>query len=100
MQRVFGLPGNLGELMQSMTHREYQTRLAWIEKRWDVPDKNDYYMMQVAQVVAQSNAKEPSRVKMDQFRIKFEKQKQKQQQRDSRDTWGMLLGLGKLTRDD
>ena len=34
--------------MQSMTHREYLTWLAWLEDQWNVPDRTDYYLMPVS----------------------------------------------------
>jgi len=38
--------------MESMTHREYRTRIAWLDEQWHQPTKTDYYLMQIAGHVA------------------------------------------------
>jgi len=57
--------------MTRMSHREYMTRMAWIQKELNTPDRTDFYLMQVAQEVRRVLHKKPNTVTLDQFKIKF-----------------------------
>jgi hypothetical protein len=54
-----------------MSHREYLTRLAWLEEQWNIPSLTHHYLMQVAQEVRRGWIKKPSTVKSEHFRLKF-----------------------------
>ena len=58
--------------MRSMTHREYEARLAWIDKYEDVPSRDNWYMMQVAAEVRRSQLKNPSSVSLKDMKLKKE----------------------------
>jgi hypothetical protein len=60
--------------MQSMTHREYLTWLAWLEDQWNVPDRTDYYLMQIAGHVAHVMSRKSWQP--GEYQIKFESRKQ------------------------
>lgn len=37
--------------MRAISHREYRDKLQWISGRWNEHSKEDYYLMQIAQMV-------------------------------------------------
>ena len=39
--------------MERWSHREFKTRLAWIEEQWNRPDRTDYHLMRIAQRIQQ-----------------------------------------------
>lgn len=53
------------------SHREYRTRLAWIEMQWNEPDKTDHYLMQIAQRVQQVLSEQPNKITLEQQEIPF-----------------------------
>ena len=59
------------DCMNRMSHREYQTRLAWMQKELNTPDRTDFYLMQIAQEVRRVLHKKPAEVNLDQFKLKF-----------------------------
>ncbi len=59
------------------THREYLTRLAWLDEQWNQPSRADHYLMQVAQEVRRVLHKNPGQVLLDHFRIPFVQKKPK-----------------------
>jgi hypothetical protein len=66
----------LEELMRGMTNREYRTRLAWLEKQWNEPDRTDHYLMMIANEVRNVlNKKKP--VDLKPWRIPFKWQPKK-----------------------
>jgi len=71
IQKEWNLPGNLGEVVQSMTYREYLTRLAWLDMMWGQPELSDYYSMQTACEVRRVLSKNPNRVNIEDFILKF-----------------------------
>lgn len=98
IQKTFGLPGTLPELMESMTHREYLTRLAWIEAEWKIPNRSDWYAMQVAQEVRRVLSKKPNAIKLKEFKLKFEdtekkKESPKETMDHSKSVWYAIAGL-------
>lgn len=55
------------------THREFETREAWLEMQWNVPDRHDQYLMSIAAEVRRVLHKNPQSVKIDDFRLRFSK---------------------------
>lgn len=70
--------------MQVMTNREYETWMAWFEEEWQHPDCTDQYLMQIACEVRRVLAKSPSSIKIQDFRLPFEKVKADQKQKPGR----------------
>lgn len=100
IQKEWSLPGNLEQVMQSMTHREYLLRLAWIEESWSIPDRTDHYLMQIAQEVRRVLSKSPNRIQMKDFEVKFVSkdrkvtaQEKEKSVRTSKSTWFVALGI-------
>lgn len=58
-----------------MTHRQFKAWEAWFELEWNVPNRADYYAMNVAAEVRRSRAKNPGVVKVEDLRLKLEKKK-------------------------
>lgn len=54
------------------THREFLTRLAWLDEQWNRPARSDYYLMRVAQRVQQVLSRSPNSVGIDDQRVRFE----------------------------
>lgn len=96
VQKVWHLQGNLKEVMSSMTHREYLTRLAWIEENYKDPSREDYYAMRIAQEVRRVLSKKPNDVKITDFKVEFGKQPKPDPQKAvdaSKAFWFGALGL-------
>ena len=58
-----------------MSHREYRTRMAYLEDQLNEPDRSDYYLMQIAGHVAHVMSKK--RWKLDDFKVRFKTQRSK-----------------------
>ena len=71
IQKTWHLPGTLEELTKGMSHREYLTRMAWLEENLNDPERSDFYLMQIAQEVRRVLSKKPNKIKLKDFRIKF-----------------------------
>lgn len=54
-----------------MTWRQHQTWTAWLDLQLDLPDRGDWYAMQVAAEVRRVLAKEPGRIKVGDFKLRF-----------------------------
>lgn len=102
IQKEFGLQGNLQELMESMSHREYLTRLAWIEDNYNDPNRTDFYLMQIATEIRRVLHKHPKQVKINQFKLPFGKKKEQKwsTMEESKAAWfGALNALKKQQND-
>lgn len=58
-----------------MTHRQHSAWQAWLDMQWDVPDRHDAYLQQVAFEVHRANlrVKKPNKAKIGKFRLKFDR---------------------------
>jgi hypothetical protein len=61
--------GPLIDLMRSMTQREYEARLAWLEEEQSRPSQTDWYLMQVAMQIKRGYVKDPNSVKLEDMRL-------------------------------
>lgn len=62
----------LDSIMSKMTHREYLTRLAWIDSRWDEPPSRlEWYLMQIAAEVKRLFHKKPNKITTEGMAIRF-----------------------------
>lgn len=69
LHELLGWPG-------PMTHRQYLAWLAWLGAQWNLPDRNDHYLMQVAlEVVRSRPTKQPVTLKLDDMKIPFRQQR-------------------------
>jgi hypothetical protein len=91
----------LDSIMSRMTHREYLTRLAWIDSRWEEPPSRlEWYLMQIAAEVKKSFHKKPQSVKTEGMVIRFIRKlipfKPNRDESSRKDTledrWGPLVG--------
>jgi hypothetical protein len=57
-------------LMRSMTQREYEARMAWLDEELNNPSRTDWYLMQIAAEVRKSVVKDPSSVKLPSMKLK------------------------------
>lgn len=57
--------------MEKHTHREYLTWLAWLDKQWNIPDRHDTYLMQIACEIRRTILKDPNNIQANQFKMKF-----------------------------
>lgn len=67
-----GLTGNrtLEQCIEEIPHRQYLAMHAWLTDQWNKPNRTDWYLMQVAQVVRNKESKSPIGLGM--FKIPFE----------------------------
>lgn len=81
-----------------MTHREYLTRLAWLERDMSEPSRTDHYLMQIAQEIRRVLSKRPNAIKMEHFKIQFKREKPmtpEERMASSKRSWFGLLGMKK-----
>ena len=88
----------LYEWMERISHREYLTRLAWLDEQWDKPDRTDHYLMQLCMVVRQILSKNPKAIKLEHHELKFTRKVRKvltkeQQAAASTSFWFGLVGM-------
>lgn len=91
--------------MASMSNREYNVRLAWLDRQMNEPSRSDFYLMQIAQEVRRVLSKKPETILLeDHFKIKFgrsstEPKELTQEDKDratavARSRWMGLVGPG------
>lgn len=64
----------LGESMARHTHRQHKLTARWLHEQWNVPDRHDHYLMQIAWLLLLVNStKETAKdLKMVDRKLKFE----------------------------
>ncbi len=87
----------LRKCIESHTHREYLTWLAYIEEEWKEPNRTDFYLMQISQEMRRTVSKNPNRIKLEHFRLKFgtKQEKQRMDMEQSKSFWKQVLGIAK-----
>ncbi len=81
------------------SHREFLTRLTWLDDQWNRPSRSDHYLMQIAQRVEDVLRTEPVKRKDDYFVIPFVKKAppkpltREQAAALSKARWKMMLGM-------
>lgn len=75
----------LDECISKHTHRQYRTRLEWMDEQWNHPTLNEYYLMQIAAEVRRVLAKHPNEIQSDHFKIKFKRAVAKSQEQAEKD---------------
>lgn len=63
---------SLSECMRKTTWRQFMIWTEWIQEEWNIPDKSDYYAMQIAHEVRYSNRKFKP-FKTESYLVKFSK---------------------------
>ena len=82
---LLGLP--IAECMERISYREFLVWQQYLEnKKWNA-DKTDYYLMQVALLIAQSNSKKGKRYKLSDFEIKFRRREETKSALSSKQIW-------------
>lgn len=64
------------EAQERMSHREYLTRLAWLDAQWNAPDRTDHYLMNIACLILATHGVKSS---MAEQKIPFTQAKPKRQ---------------------
>lgn len=54
-----------------MTHRQYEVWKRWLREQWQVPDRTDQYLMQIACEVRRGYVKHPGKVSVRQMKLQF-----------------------------
>lgn len=98
IQKTWNLPGTLKEVTSRMSHREYLTRLAWIEENLNDPEKNEFYLMQIASEVRRVLSKNPNKIKLEDFKIKFASKVTEVQDRMQKSKQAWMAALSMLNR--
>ena len=90
----------LRQCIAAHTHRELLTWLAWLDNKESNPDPTQYYLMQIAAEVRRVLAKNPSKVKLDDFQLQFNTAGSQatpdpeQAVKHSKHRWRAFLGMG------
>lgn len=58
--------------MRIHTHRDLLVWIIWMDKQLNAPDRTAYYLMQIAAEIRRANVKNPSKVKIEDMRLKFD----------------------------
>lgn len=66
----YRLASPLIDLMRSITQREFEARLAWINEDLGSPSRSDWYAMQIAAEIRKTRAKSPNRVSLSDMKLK------------------------------
>ena len=87
------------QCMDTHTHRQYLTWLAWLDHRDATPDPTQYYLMQIAAEVRRVLAKQPNSIKLDHFELQFgtvapQIADPELELKQSKHRWNALLGMG------
>ena len=61
----------LEEWMKTISHREYRTRLEWLNRQWNNPSLVCHYLMMVGAEVRRVLSKKPNEIQLDDLRLKF-----------------------------
>lgn len=91
------------EVIGRWSHREYETRLAWINDQWNKPDRHDYYIMMLAAEVHNVLRKH---IQPDKFKMTFEIGARKKEEAvegltaKSKNFWGSLIGKATVRYKD
>lgn len=54
-----------------VTHRQHAAFADWLDREWDRPSRSDHYAMQVSAVVREGHVKPGTKVRTEDFRLKF-----------------------------
>ena len=89
--------------MRKLSQREYEARLAWINKDLENPSKSDQYLMMIAAEVRRGRYTDPSLVNLEDMKLTFtspsdrqlekEKKKPKENIAVTKSRWCGLLGI-------
>ena len=61
----------LSEYLRTHSHRSHKTLIAWLDAQWNMPARNDYYLMQIAHEIKQVLNTKHSEYKPGYSRIEF-----------------------------
>ncbi len=84
--------------MSSHTNREYEAWQVHLDDLEKEPSLHDWYLMQIAQEVCRVLSKRPNSIRLQQFKLKFEKKKKTLQTVEkvaaiSKSRWFGFLGI-------
>lgn len=65
---------SLSDCIASHTHRQYAAWLVWLDGQWNVPDRHDSYLMQIAAEVRRVLSRKPNAIKLSDFQLTFQRQ--------------------------
>jgi len=63
----------LHQCMTSMTNREFNTWMEWLDEEMNRPSRSDHYLMSIAQEVRRVLSSRPGQIQLDHFRLKFDR---------------------------
>lgn len=72
-----------------MSHREYLTRLAWLDLQWNKPSRTDHYLMRIVQALVDKKGKR----KLSDFVLPFKAKKQAAPQDSKKSITGIMHRL-------
>lgn len=87
-----------------MTNREFKTWIAWLDDQLNIPNRNDYYLMQIAGYVSHVLSKKSWQPGDYKLKFKVDAPVQSKQDRDkakkrkteyAKSTWRARAGLGR-----
>lgn len=67
------------------SHREYLTRLAWLDLQWNEPNRSDHYAMQIVQAIRQMFNKSDVSLGSQKIPFKFQRPEEVEQDKATRD---------------
>lgn len=55
-----------------ITHREFLTWAVYLQQQWNEPNRTDYYLMQISQVIKQVNSRRGATHRLSREQLKFD----------------------------
>lgn len=68
----------------TLTHRQYLAWGAWFDGEWHRPSLSDHYSMQIAQEVRRVLSRKPNSIKLEHFKLQFERPTEKTEEDEQR----------------
>ncbi len=96
----------LKECIEKHTYREFLMWQEWLDSELSQPDKNSYYLMQIAAEVRHVLAKKGTKINLDDFRLKFSDPEQpsasstKTAAKLAKAKWKAMTGITKPKQDN
>ncbi len=90
---------DLDPLGRRLTHRLYLSWVEWLDMQWNIPTRDNYYMMRVAQRIIQAAVKEPDEIDIYDQRVEFGDGKKKESTEESKAEivgWEKAVWLGRV----
>lgn len=85
----------LESYMQTISHREFQTRIAFLNGTWENPSRSDHYLMTIAHAIQNVLRKNSKQFKPKEHKLTFKAKLKKETAESAKSRWFGFLRMGK-----